>query len=179
LHEAVGDAIQILNIIAICIACRKLFNHLLKYNFMNKLILLLMCSLIVSCAHYSPIYWDYDEWEECDFSGIGKDSIARLEWSKVPGVIRSIDGNTLRKYKKAKLSPGMHTFEYADYPAEFGVPLPINGTIEIELKEGHLYEFNIKYCYWCIPRQFAVWIDDKTTGEVAWGKRPDWPSWYL
>lgn len=138
-----------------------------------------MFSLIVSCAHYSPIYWDYGEWEEYDFSSVGNDSIARLEWSKVPGVINSIDGNTLRKCKKAKLLPKIHIIEYADYPAQFGSSLPIKGIIEIDLKAGHLYEFNIKYCYWCKPRKFAVWIDDKTTGEVAWGKPPDWPSWYL
>ncbi len=145
---------------------------------MNRLIPLLISLLIVSCSHYSPIYWGYGEWKVSGISGFDNNSIARLEWAKKPGVITSIDGNSLGGgYKKAKLFPGIHVIDYADYPASFGAHP--KGTMEIDFKAGHLYEFNIKYCFWCKPRRYAVWIDDKTTGDVKWGKRPDWPPWFL
>ena len=145
---------------------------------MNRLILLLMSSLIISCSQYSPIYWSYGEWADSDFSGVENDSIAKIEWPKVPGLIRSIDGISIGKgYNKAILFPGIHIFEYYEEAVEFG-PHP-KGAIKIDLKPGHLYEIHLKLCYWCIPRKHTVWIDDKTTGEVVWGKRPDWPSWYL
>jgi hypothetical protein len=49
----------------------------------------------------------------------------------------------------------------------------------MEFKACHSYQFGLKLCFWCSPRKYAVWIDDKTTGELVWGKRPDWPFWFL
>ena len=80
-------------------------------------------------------------------------------------------------FNKAKLTAGKHVIEYLYSPAEFGVHP--KGTIEIDLVEGHSYEFRIKLCYWCAPRKHAEWIEDRTTKELAWGVRPIWPSWYL
>jgi len=145
---------------------------------MNKLVLLLLSSLMVSCAHYSPIYWGWGEWAGSDVAGVENDSISSFGWSKLPGVIKSIDGNSVGTgYKKAKLLPGRHVIEYAYYPAEFGEHP--RGMIEIDLKAGHLYEFGLKLCFWCQPRKYAVWVDDKATGEVVWGKHQDWPFWFL
>jgi hypothetical protein len=145
---------------------------------MNSIVLLLLSSLIISCSHYSPIYWGWGEWTGPDLSGLANDSVAGLDWSKLPGVIVSIDGNSLGTgYKKARLLPGKHVIEYAYYTAQFGAHP--KGTIEMDLKAGHLYEFGLKLCFWCNPRKYAVWVDDNTTGELVWGKRPEWPSWYL
>jgi hypothetical protein len=145
---------------------------------MNKVTFLLLFLLITSCSHYSPIYWGWEEWAGSDVAGMQDELVTNLDWSKNPGVITSIDGNSVgHGYKKAKLLPGRHVIEYASYPAEFGVHP--RGTIEIDLKKGHSYEFRIKLCFWCTPRKYAVWVDDNTTDEEVWGKRPDWPSWFL
>jgi hypothetical protein len=145
---------------------------------MNRIVLLLLSSLIISCSYYPPIYWGWSEWAGSDFSGVEHDAIARLNWSKHPGVITSIDENTLGAgYKKAKLLPGMHVVKYGYFTAQFGEHP--NGTIEMEFKACHSYQFGLKLCFWCSPRKYAVWIDDKTTGELVWGKRPDWPFWFL
>jgi hypothetical protein len=144
---------------------------------MKKLVLLLL-SLLVSCAHHSPVFWGWGEWAGADVAGVGDDLLAGFDWSELPGVIASIDGNRVGTgYKKAKLRPGRHVIEYAYSPAEFGAHP--TGIIEIDLAAGHLYEFRVKLSFWCMPRRFAVWVDDKTTGEAVWGKRPDWPSWWL
>jgi len=145
---------------------------------MTGIILLLLSSLIISCSHYSPIYWGWGEWTGPGLYGVEDNSRAGFDWSKHPGVITSIDGNNVGDgYKKAKLSPGRHVIQYAAYPAEFGAHP--KGTVEIDLQADHVYEFGLKLCYWCKPRSYAVWVDDRTTGELVWGKRPDWPSWFL
>lgn len=145
---------------------------------MNRLIVLLLSSLMVSCAYYSPIYWGWSEWVGSDVAAVDNDFITSMDWSKLPGVITLIDGSAVGAgYKKAKLLPGRHVIEYAYYTAEFG--MHPRGIIEIDLTAGHSYEFGIKLCFWCMPRKYAVWIDDKTTSEKVWGKHPDWPSWYL
>lgn len=140
--------------------------------------LLIPFLVLVSCAYYSPIYWDFVEWDSPDITGLENDLIVHFGWFKQPGTIASIDGNILGAgFNRARLSSGRHVIEYADYPAEFGEHP--KGKIEIELIAGHSYEFNMKYCFWCAPRKYAVWVEDKTTNEKVWGKRPDWPSWYL
>ena len=145
---------------------------------MSRLILLLLSTLLISCAHYSPIYWGWGEWVGSNVSAYENDLIASFDWSKLPGVITLIDESSVGTgYKKARLSPGRHVIEYAYYAAEFGVHP--RGIIEIDLTGGHSYEFGLKLCFWCTPRRYAVWVDDKTTSEMVWGKRPDWPSWYL
>ena len=145
---------------------------------LKNLIIVLLSSQIISCSHYSPIYWGWGEWSGADIAGVESNSLASVDWSTLPGVITSIDGNKLGSgYKKAKLLPGKHLIEYAYYPAEFGA-YP-KGIIELDLKSGHLYQFEIMLCFWCMPRKFAKWVVDKTMGEVVWGKRPDWPPWWL
>jgi len=144
----------------------------------NRLIPIIMVSVVMSCAYYSPIYWGYGEWAGSESLSAAEDSIAGFEWYKRPGVITSIDGKSVGEgYKKAKLFPGRHVIEYADHPAAFGGHP--KGIIEIDVKAGHQYAFNIKYCFWCKPRRYAVWIEDTTISEVVWGSRPDWPFWYL
>ena len=113
---------------------------------MKRLVLVLLSSLIFSCAHYSPIYWGWGEWAGADVAGVGNDLLAGFDWSKLPGVIASIDGNSVSTgYKKAKLRPGRHVIEYAYYPAEFGAHP--KGIIELDLRAGHLYEFRIRLCF--------------------------------
>ena len=135
---------------------------------MNKIALLIISLMLSSCAYYSPIYWGWGEWANPEVSSMENHSVSRFDWSKLPGVITFIDGDSVGNYKKAKLLSGKHIIEYAYYPVEFGVHP--KGLIEIELKAGHLYEFRIKLCYSCIPRRYAVWIKDKTSDEIAWGK---------
>jgi hypothetical protein len=146
---------------------------------MRKTILALVIPLLVSCsARYSPFFWGYDEWIPDYVSTVGRSATAVFDWSTLPNVITLIDGTPIgRGYKKARLSPGKHQLEFAAYPAEFGAHP--KGLLNIDLLPGHEYEFRIDYCFWCIPRKYAVWVDDKTTGELIWGTRPDWPSWWL
>jgi len=42
------------------------------------------------------------------------------------------------------------------------------------MKPGHRYGFRVVYGFTSTPRKYAVWIDDITAGEIAWGSRPDW-----
>jgi hypothetical protein len=138
----------------------------------------LLLSLLVSCAHYSPIYVGWGEWSGSDVAGVENSLIASVDWSRLPGVIASIDGTGVGTgYQRARLSPGRHRIEYTYHTAEFGKHP--TGMMEIELLSGHVYEFQIRLCFWCMPRRYAVWVDDKTAGEVVWGKHPDWPSWWL
>ncbi|MBU5635805.1 hypothetical protein KOM00_03580 [Geomonas sp. Red69] len=140
---------------------------------MKIIIVVILSSLLISCSHLSPIYWGWGEWGEADVAGVENNSLVRIDWSTLPGVVTSIDGNKVGSgYKKAKLHPGKHLIEYAYYPAEFGVHP--KGSVELDFKSGHWYQFEIKLCYWCRPRKFAAWLHDKTTGEVVWGKPPDW-----
>lgn len=145
---------------------------------LSKLNLLLLSTLIVSCAHTSPIYRGGGEWVGSNLTAPGNDFIATFDWSRLPGIVTLIDESRVGTgYKRARLLPGRHVIAYAYHPAEFGVHP--KGTIEIDLVAGHAYEFGVRLCFWCTPRKYAVWVDDKTTGEKVWGKRPDWPSWYL
>jgi hypothetical protein len=139
---------------------------------MLKAAILLLTVVLASCASGRAKEWSYlapakqDSWN------------ALLDWSDLPGVIASIDGHNVgHGYNKAPLSPGRHTITYAYYPAEFGVHP--QGTLELSLQAGHAYEFRVDLCYWCSPRRYAVWVRDTTTGELVWGKEPDWPSWWL
>ena len=146
---------------------------------MRKTVLLLLSLFIASCsARYSPFFWGWGEWVPNDVVGLEKSLTAVFDYSTLPDVIHSIDGASLDKgYLKARLSPGKHHLEYEDHPAEFGIHP--RGLLEVEVLAGHMYEFRIKYCYWCKPRKYAAWVDDKTTGELVWGKRPDWPFLWL
>lgn len=145
---------------------------------MSGIALLFLALPIASCAPYLPADCATNEWAGPDVAGMRGDRVANLDWSKLPGVIALLDGQSAGAcYERAKLKPGPHVIEYAYYPAEFGAHP--RGTVEIDLKQGHVYDFRIKLCFWCTPRRFAVWIEDRTTGEPVWGKRPDWPSWYL
>lgn len=136
---------------------------------MNKIFLLLFVIMLSSCASYSPIYWGWGEWDGPGVSTIDNHSVTRFDWSRLPGIITTIDGDSVGDgYKKAKLLPGSHLIEYAYYPAEFGIHP--KGLIETELKEGHMYEFRIKLCYSCNPRRYATWVHDKTADEIVWGK---------
>ncbi|HEY5975979.1 MAG TPA: hypothetical protein VIU41_14690 [Geobacteraceae bacterium] len=145
---------------------------------MKTLVIVLLSSLLVSCSHYSPIYWGWGEWGGADVAGVADNLLAGFDWSTLPGVITSIDGNSVGTgFKRAKLLPGRHVIEYAYHTAAFGAHP--QGMMELDLTAGHSYQFNIKLCFWCTPRKYAVWVDDHTMGSVVWGKRPDWPSWWL
>lgn len=146
---------------------------------MRRIVFVLMIPLLFSCsARYSPFFWGYDEWIPNDVATVDGSSTAVFDWSTLPNVITMIDGTPIgRGYKKARLSPGKHRLEFAAYPAEFGAHP--KGLVDIDLLPGNEYEFRIDYCYWCKPRRYSVWVDDKTTEEVVWGTPPDWPSWWL
>lgn len=145
---------------------------------MKILVIILLSSLLFSCAHYSPIYWGWGEWDGVGVAGEKAGLSAGLDWSKRPGVITAIDGKSIGSgYKKAKLLPGRHVIEYAYYTAQFGAHP--KGIIELDVQAGHSYQFDIKLCFWCNPRKFAVWVYDNTVGTVVWGEQPDWPSWWL
>lgn len=146
---------------------------------MSKIILVLITLLLVSCsARYSPFFWGYDEWTPDHALTIDRSSTAVFDWSTLPNVITMIDGKPIgRGYKRARLSPGRHQLEFAAYPAKFGAHP--KGLLDVDMLPGHEYEFRIDFCFWCKSRRYAVWVDDKTTGKLIWGKRRDWPSWWL
>jgi len=138
---------------------------------------LLLVVLVASCASYSPARWTTKEWSDPALGSLAS-LRADLDWSDLPGVIASIDGHNVgHGYNKARLSAGRHSIAYAYYPAEFGVHP--QGTFELSLQADHAYEFRVDLCFWCSPRKYAVWVRDTTTGELVWGKKPDWPSWWL
>ena len=145
----------------------------------RKAYVLLVILVLTSCsARYSPFFGGWGEWVEGNVAGLKNSSTAGFDYVTLPGVITSIDGIVVGEgYVKARLSPGKHQLEYADQPAKFGSQP--TGLIEVQLVAGHEYEFQIEYCYWCHPRKFAAWVEDKATGELVWGKKPDWPSWWL
>lgn len=146
---------------------------------MKKLTILLLSLAIASCFSLEAMKWG--EWTAPDVTDLSSESVASFDWSDWPGMIISIDGDSRpgTGYKKAKLLPGRHVLEYSNYLAEFGPDNHVKGTIEMELKAGHSYQFGFDTCYWCKPRRFTVWVEDRNTGEIVWGKRPDWPSWFL
>ena len=146
---------------------------------MKQLIILLLVTGLVSCRSFETMRWG--ECTDSDGAGLSADLVALFDWSDRPDMIVSIDGNRClpsgpNGYTKAKLKPGAHVIEYSNHVHDLG---HAGGRIELELKEGHLYAFRFATCYWCRNRRFTAWVDDTTTGEVVWGKRPDWPSWYL
>ena len=146
---------------------------------MKRSIFALLLLFFTSCsARYSPFFLHYKEWIPHDPPPAQASSLVLFDWSTLPNVINSIDGIPVETgFKKARLAPGKHKFEYAAYPSEFGAHP--KGVIEMDLIAGHEYEFQMDFCYWCKPRRYAVWVDDKTTGELVWGKRRDWPVWWL
>jgi hypothetical protein len=96
-------------------------------------------------------------------------------------MVTSVDGNKCKGsgksgYKKARLLPGRHVIAYSNYVYKLG---HVTGKIDLELKAGHSYEFAFDTCYWCNPRRDAAWVEDKTTGEIVWGKCRDWPFWFF
>lgn len=144
----------------------------------SRLIIVLLSSLMISCAHHSPVYWGAGEWVAPKTAAAERVQSAGIDWSKLPGVITSIDGqNVGNGFKQGKLPPGKHVIEYVYHTAEFGAHP--KGSFELTVEAGHAYQFNLKLCFWCHPRRFAVWVDDQTTGALVWGQRPDWPSWWL
>src|SRR5512140_3263922 len=111
-----------------------------KHLLINKILLLLLFLLLSSCAYYSPIYWGWGEWTGKGVTSNGNQPFTEFTWSKLPGIITLIDGDSVGTgYKKAKLLPGRHIIEYAYNPAEFG--MHPKGLIGMELKAGHIYEF--------------------------------------
>ena len=132
----------------------------------------LVAMFLAACAAIETHSWG--EWVSPDIVGTNTEAVSILDWSNHPGTITSIDGATDVKtgFKKARLLPGRHIISYADYPTNFGIHP--QGSIEIEMKPGHQYRFGVLYCFTCSPRKYAVWIDDITTSEIAWGSRPDW-----
>lgn len=145
---------------------------------MNRIAVFMLSCALVSCAHLSPLYWGWGEWVGPGAAGMESGANAAFDWSSLPGVISSIDGTGVGAgYTCARLVPGRHALAYAYQTADFGAHP--QGLVEVELQPGHAYEFNIRLCFWCTPRTYAVWVDDTTTGELVWGRRPDWPFWYL
>ena len=139
---------------------------------MKHIAFLLIATTLAACAAIETRSWG--EWISPDIAGTRTEALSIFDWSDHPGTIVSIDGVTDVRtgYKRARLRPGKHIISYADYPVEFGIHP--KGSMDIEMIPGHQYRFGIKYCFTCTPRQYAVWTDDITTGELAWGSRPDW-----
>ena len=136
---------------------------------MNKVVFGVLFLMLTSCAYYSPIYWGWGEWTGQEVSGLDGSSVALFDWSKLPGTIIIIDGDSVGNgYKKAKLLPGRHLIGYAYYPVEFGVHP--KGIIDMNLKANHLYEFRIKLCYSCNPRRYNILVKDRSTGEIVWNE---------
>jgi hypothetical protein len=147
-------------------------------NAANRAMTLLLVAFIVSCSPRefagpsSP-----REWIAVDANTAETGAAASLDWSRLPGVIAAIDGVAMgNDFAKAQLPPGRHVIAYEYHPAEFGAHP--QGTIEVALVAGHSYEFRTRLCYWCSPRKHAEWIVDTSTGELACGALPTWPSWY-
>jgi hypothetical protein len=137
--------------------------------------LLLLCFGLASCVQPAPVFVG---WDTAAGETTGPKSVVSLDWSGRPGLVASIDGKPVGgRCVQAELLPGRHVITYAYHTAEFGQHP--QGTIELEMQAGHAYALSVKLCFWCSPRRFAVWVDDRTTGELVWGKRPDWPAWYL
>jgi len=145
-------------------------------NQVNALIAIFLCIGLAAC--YSIQTKDWGQWAEEGLAEPGSTTNATFGWNDWPGMIVSIDrhAEVATGYKSARLRPGRHVIEYSNYVHDFG---HVKGELQLVLVVSHEYEFRFATCYWCMPRRFAVWIDDLTTGEVAWGTRPNWPHWYL
>jgi hypothetical protein len=142
----------------------------------KKYSILILPFLLASCG--IAMFANYGEWVDSNTVGVDPRVTATLDWSTLPGVITAIDGREFgRGYKTARLAAGVHDIEYSYYTGAFGTNLI--GSLQFDFVEGHEYEFRMKLCFWCVPRRYAIWVDDKATGQLVWGRRPDWPSWYL
>ena len=137
-----------------------------------SLAVLLLAGLLAGCVAVETRSWG--EYAAPGTLSLAPSQAATFDWSERPGIIASIDGisEVRTGYKSARLAPGLHNVAYEDLPVEFGVHP--SGSMELDLKPGHGYRFGIKYCFSCVPRRYAVWVDDLTTGELAWGSRPNW-----
>jgi hypothetical protein len=142
----------------------------------NPLIAVVLSVSLAAC--FSLETRDWGEWAEKDLAQQSTASAAGFDWRDWPGMIVSIDlhDEVATGYKSARLRPGMHIIKYSNHVHDFG---HVKGEMKIILLAGHNYRFHFDTCYWCNPRRFAVWVDDLTTAELAWGSRPDWPKWYL
>lgn len=154
-------------------------SKIIRRMLVKRLALPLLCLGLLSCRSFDTMSWG--ECLDADGAGQPTESIAIVDWSDWPDMITRIDtdrciGSGRTGYRKARLSPGKHVLEYSNHVHSMG---HVAGRIELEVKKGHAYEFRFDTCFWCMPRRYALWIDDKTTGEVAWGTRRDWPAWYL
>ena len=143
---------------------------------MKSLIAVFFSVGLVACYSLETKQWG--QWTEGDLARHGTSSAAVFAWHDWPGLIVSIDQNAAvaEGFKSARLRPGMRIIAYSNHVHDFG---HVKGEIEIVLLAGHSYQFHFDTCYWCKPREFAVWVDDVTTGELAWGRRPSWPRWYF
>jgi len=141
--------------------------------------MLLLCLGVLSCRSIDTMSWG--ECVDSDGAGQPAESVAILDWSNWPDMITRIDGNRCvgsgkLGYKTARLTPGKHVIEYSNHVHKLG---HVTGRIELDLRKGHSYVFAFDTCFWCTPRRYAVWIEDRTSGEVPWGKTRDWPAWFL
>ncbi|MCP5277044.1 MAG: hypothetical protein H6935_01625 [Thiobacillus sp.] len=143
---------------------------------MNLLIAVFFSVGLVACAALETKGWG--QWAEENLALHDTTSTALFDWRDWPGMIVRIDKNPAvsEGYKSARLRPGVHVIEYSNHVRDFG---HVKGVINMVLLAGHSYQFHFDTCYWCKPRRLAVWVDDVTTGELAWGTRPNWPRWYL
>ena len=143
---------------------------------MNPLIAIFLSLGLAACYSLETKGWG--EWTDMDLAKQSTASAAGFSWHEWPGMIVRIDQHSevAAGYTSARLRPGMHVIEYSNHVHDFG---HVRGEMQIVLLAGHAYEFRFDTCYWCNPRRFAVWINDVTTGEPAWGNRPNWPRWYL
>jgi hypothetical protein len=139
--------------------------------------LLLLAALAASCsARYSPFFIGWREWSPAGLETADDSAVARLDWSRHPGVVKSLDGVVLGDgYKKARLAPGHHRLEVADHPVE--IDARPAGVMELDLDAGAVAEIRIDYCFRCTPGRHAVWLEDRSSGETLRGEKPDWPGW--
>ncbi len=151
-------------------------NPTLGRESMNRLVAVFLSIGLTACFSLETRNWG--EWTEKDLPQQSTGLLAGFDWHDWPGMIVRIDQHqeVATGYKSARLRPGMHIIEYSNHVHDFG---HVVGEIKITLLAGHDYGFRFKTCYWCNPRRFAVWVDDLTTAELAWGSRPNWPNWYL
>ena len=146
-------------------------------SYLDISIILLLSLLMASCAGSSP-FQAGGEWADPATAALHDELITHFDWSKLPDVVTSIDNDEVGAgYKMAKLLPGRHFIKYTYHTAAFGANP--SGVIELDLAKGHSYEFNLKLCFWCMPRKYAAWVEDTTVNQIVWGRQPDWPSWYL
>ncbi len=143
------------------------------------LAVLLMLAALASCRALDTANWG--ECGDADGAGSAADASAVFDWSDWPGMVVAVDGDRCvaagdKGFKWARLKPGPHVVVYSNHVHDFG---HVAGKVEFRMEAGHRYVLGFATCFWCMPRRYALWVDDATTGQVAWGRRPDWPWWYL